>query len=236
MSARKRPPLGEILKRLEAAGGPPRPFPVTDPLEMILWENVAYLADDAARLEAFRTLRKRVGTRPQEILAAPKALLVEIAGAEIMAEGQAAKLRDVAEIAEEEFGGDLRPVLKLPFATAKKALRRFPGIGEPGAEKILLFTGTHPVLALESNGLRALVRLGFGEEKKDYAGTYRSVREAVKDGLREDCAWLVRAHQLLRRHGQDICRRSDPECERCPLARGCAFFESRNGARSFKKS
>jgi hypothetical protein len=33
----------------------------------------------------------------------------------------------------------------------------FPMIGEPGAEKILLFSGVLPVPALESNGVRVLV-------------------------------------------------------------------------------
>jgi endonuclease-3 len=65
----------------------------------------------------------------------------------------------------------LKSVLKLPLPKAKKALQKFPGIGEPGAEKILLFTRTHPLMALESNGLRVLVRLGFGAEHKNYATT-----------------------------------------------------------------
>jgi endonuclease-3 len=49
---------------------------------------------------------------------------------------------------------------------AKKLLMRFPMIGEPGAEKILLFCGALAVLALESNGLRVLVRVGVAEERK----------------------------------------------------------------------
>ena len=40
------------------------------PWDMILWENVAYLADDDRRREAFQTLRKRIGTAPEHILSA----------------------------------------------------------------------------------------------------------------------------------------------------------------------
>ena len=50
---------------------------------------------------------------------------------------------------------------------------QFPMIGEPGAEKILLFSGVLAVLALDSNGVRVLVRLGVGEERKSYAATYK---------------------------------------------------------------
>jgi 3-methyladenine DNA glycosylase AlkD len=35
---------------------------------MILWENVAYLADDDRRQEAFEALKKRVGTKPEDLI------------------------------------------------------------------------------------------------------------------------------------------------------------------------
>jgi hypothetical protein len=50
---------------------------------------------------------------------------------------------------------DLGAVLDRPQADAIRALKKFPAIGEPGAEKILLFAGKAPILALESNGLRS---------------------------------------------------------------------------------
>src|SRR5262245_62954674 len=141
-------------------------------------------------------------------------------------EDRAEKLQFIARTVLGEFQGDLRQILKLPIAKAKKALKKFPGIGDPGAEKILLFSRAHPILALESNGLRALIRLGFGEELKNYAATYRSAQEAVKDQLIshsvvEDYIWLIRAHLLLRRHGQELCKRTGPICTSCPLAEKC---------------
>jgi len=67
------------------------------------------------------------------------------------AEERVSRLREIALIAMDEFDGDLKPVLKLLLAKAKQALRTFPGIGEPGAEKILMFTRSRPVLSLDSN-------------------------------------------------------------------------------------
>jgi len=215
-------PLREIVDRLAAEYGRPK-SPPGDPWELILRENVAYLADDARREEAFQALRTEVGTRPKEILAAPRATLVRIGRFGILPEQSADKLRECARIAEEEFGGNLKSILKLPPAQAKKALKKFPGIGVPGAERILLFTGVDPVLALDSNGLRVLVRVGYGTQHAGYAATYRSVREKVGESLPREGRWRVAAHQLLRRHGQETCRRSDPLCGECPLARGCAY-------------
>ena len=192
---------------------------------MILLENVAYLVSDEQRDRAFAALRDRVGLSAGAILSADDEELLDIARLGGMLPGSRVnKLRTIAQIALREFDGDLRAVLKLPLAKAKKALKKIPGIGDPGAEKILLFSRSQPILALESNGLRVLLRLGFAEERKSYAATYRGVQEAVRDQITEDFDWLITAHQLLQRHGRDLCKRSAPRCKSCPLSRYCSFY------------
>ncbi len=220
--------LQQIVARMERHYGPPPPPPSTDPFELILWEQVGYLVDDERRAEAFYLLRKRVGLTPDRILAASEKTLLEITktGGSIAAPERAKRLRDAAIILLGEFGGDLRKCLADSFTKARRALTRFPAIGEPGAEKILLFTGSHPILALESNGLRVLLRLGYGLEQKNYGATYRAVQEAVQEELKQDCSWLIGVHQLLRRHGQETCKRTRPLCHTCPLTDVCAYFKS----------
>src|SRR5262249_39091504 len=139
--------LSQVVEQLQVHYGQPSVPRLSGPWEMILWENVAYLADDDRRQEAFQTLKKRIGTEPGQILSASAKTLLEGTRHGILADQFAKKLRQCAQIALEEFDGDLRPVLKLSFPKAKKAFQKFPGIGEPGAEKILLFCQTHPVLA-----------------------------------------------------------------------------------------
>jgi endonuclease-3 len=106
----------------------------------------------------------------------------------------------------------------------------FPSIGEPGAEKILLFGRSHAVLGLDSNGVRALTRLGVVHEAKTYSATYRAVQAALAPYQSQGFDWLIRAHQLLRQHGQELCRRTQPHCDRCPLTDTCAFFMATFGA------
>ena len=86
-----------------------------------------------------------------------------------------------------------------------------------------MFAGKYPVLGLESNGLRVLLRLGFAREQKNYAASYRAVQNVLSNQLLEDCESLVAAHQLLRRHGQELRKRSRPLCDECPLQASCAF-------------
>lgn len=215
-----------ILDELQNFYGPPDPPKVNDPLGMILLENIAYLAGDERREQAFDALREKVGLTPPEILTAHEEPLLEVARlGGMLPAARVEKLRRIAQIALQEFDGDLDKILKQPLAQAKKSLKKFPGIGDPGAEKILLFSKTHPILALDSNGLRVLRRLGYGEEQKSYGATYRSAQEAVKDEMRTDFDWLIAAHQLLRLHGQQLCKTTTPLCAKCPVRASCRYYQ-----------
>ena len=220
--------LAAIIKRLQKHYGTPEPPPTDDPFELIVWEQVAYLANDTQRVEAFEQLALRVGLTPEKILAADDETLLAVTrhGGAIAATDRAERLRESARLVKEQWGGDLRRVLREPFVKARKALTRFASIGEPGAEKILLFTRTHPLLALESNGLRVLVRLGYAAEQKNYSATYRAVGHDVQPELKADFDWLIAAHQLLRQHGQEICKRTQPQCQDCPVNDRCAYSQA----------
>ncbi|HKF77668.1 MAG TPA: hypothetical protein VKF59_16125 [Candidatus Dormibacteraeota bacterium] len=216
------PPLGEVLDVLEDVYGPQPPPAVTDPWQQVVLENVVYLVDDERRLRAFERLGAVVGTAPEQVLAAAPGALQEATGLGMRPDAQADKLRAAARLALDQFGGDLSAIRALPLAEARRALRRFPAIGEPAADRILLFAGIHPVVALDSNGVRVLLRLGFGEERPGYAATLRSVRGVVGPELAGEFRPLVRAYLLLRAHGRGLCRRSSPACAACPLAERCA--------------
>lgn len=215
--------LSAVLAALRKRYGKPTPPPTRDPFELVLWEQVAYLVDDDVRLAAFQLLKRKVGLAPAKIARARIAVLEEVAraGGAIGYELRAERMRSSAQAVLDDWGGDLSAVLELPPPKALRALTKFPMIGKPGAEKILLFTGTWPVLALESNGLRTLLRLGYGHEGSGYDQTYRAVREATEPEELNDPAWLAELHVLLRRHGQQTCRNSKPACDECVLATLC---------------
>jgi endonuclease III len=215
--------FSKLVDELQQHYGAPAPPPSTDPLELIIWENIAYLASDKRRAEAFAILKRTIGTRPDQILAAQHSGLAAIGKAGILPDVSAEKLLTIAKIAYEEFDSDMRVALKKPLPQAKKALKRFPSIGDPGAEKILLFTRSYPIMALESNGLRVLCRVGFAEEQKNYSVTYRLVQDAIRGQLPKDYDSLIRAHQLLRHHGQELCKRSNPRCVECPIRDSCHY-------------
>jgi hypothetical protein len=193
--------LPALLDQLEQADGPPDPVPSADGWELVLAENVAYLVGDQRRWQALAELRTTVGLAPDQILAAPESVLRAIA---IGPGDRVQRLRRCAEL-----------------AIARAPWRAYPGIGQPGQDRIDLFTGSRPVLALDANALRVLTRLGHGTPAASYAASYRQAQAAASAQLPATVPALQRAHQLLRRHGQLTCRRKDPGCPTCALAASC---------------
>jgi endonuclease III len=218
--------LRRIVDRLRSAYGDPTPPLATDPFSVVLYENIAYLALEERRASAFRELQRRVGVTPQAIARASQTTLRAVAAAGgVYPELRAARMREAARIVIEEFGGDVASVLTEPAAKRRKMLKRFPAIGDPGVDKILLFSRAEPVMALESNGLRVLLRIGIGTESKNYAATYKSVQRALGAFHARDFDLLIDAHVLLARHGREICKRTTPLCDLCAMRNSCAYFQ-----------
>jgi endonuclease III len=213
------------LRALDRHYGPSRSLAPKDPFQLLLWEYVAYLADDATRAAAFAALEDAVGLRPADVAAAPLPVLAAVArrGGSIAAAQRGSRMRQVAEIVQQEYRGSLRSVLRLPYDEARRALKRFPSIGPPGADKILLLTGARPVLALDSNALRVLLRLGYGKEHKNYQTSYAGAQAAAMEELPETVPALKNAFLVLQRHGRELCRRSHPRCTVCPVRKACPF-------------
>jgi hypothetical protein len=195
--------LAVLLDRLEAGAGPAEPVPSTDGWSLVLAENIGYLVDDAVRWGALDTLRDRIGIEPEQILAASddelRSVVVDVRPAE-----RVARLRRCAELA----------IAAAPWSA-------YPGIGRPGVERIELFTGTRPILALDANALRVLARLGYADPSSRYDRAYAQAQSSAARELPPRIDALQRAHQLLRRHGRTLCRRSRPACPQCPVANAC---------------
>src|SRR5580658_8675437 len=235
--------LGRILDALERHYGVQTAVGPSEPYEMILFVNCGYPATDASCSKGYEALKRDVGTKPEKILAAPKAKLAKLMRlGGIVPELRAERLKTIAKIVNEEFGGDLKWSLekfmrqekKGPgrgIRLAKKALKEFPVIGEPGADKILLFAGLAPVAAVPSACPAVPQRLLFGEEDKNYAAGYRAAQEAMAAELPESFDARQRAYLLLKCHGAEICKRTKPKCEICPVGGMCAYFREKRSAK-----
>lgn len=216
-------PLRVAIDRLEKEYGKPAPLRATDPFAMVLWECCAYLVDDEHRRRVYDRLVKATGADPEKIAAMKPGALSELIAADggMRPPMRAEKLQQAANLALDVGRKELRTLCRRDPKGARRILKKFPGIADPGADKILMVSGSQKTLAPDSNVARVLIRLGFGKDDSRYDRMYQSVVEATEPELPPDSRWWVKAHQLLRLHGQTLCKTNAPQCGECPLAVRC---------------
>lgn len=210
--------LGQMLARLHRQYGDVElPEPRT-PFALIVWENCAYLVDDERRAQTFANLRKTVGITPVKLVAAgPKKIEAAIRDGGMQPPHRAAKVFDAAQLALDVTKDEWHD---------RKVLKRFPGIADPGADKVLLLCGFSEAPALDSNGLRVLERLHVVNPGQAYAAAYRAgVGTLSEAGVRGKKA--LDAFALLRAHGRELCKRAAPLCADCSLRRSCPSASER---------
>lgn len=226
--------LAALLEKLEQHHGSVDFAEPTDPYELIVYTNCGYPPSQDNCRRGFEALRSSVGLSPHAVLAATgRALARALKAGGIVPELRASRLELTARLVLEEFGGDLRSALG-GVKEARKALKRFPTIGDPGVDKILLFCAGVPLAAVPSNCPHVPLRLGLGAERPSYAASYRSVQEALTRLLPHEAGEMKRAYLLFRQHGKAICGRTTPLCDKCPVASMCPYFGSRRAASRVK--
>ena len=217
--------ISALLDRLDVFYGPQAPnFPL-DPYEFLVWWYCGYPASDAACSKGWASLTREVGIEPEKLLQAkPAKLAAALKTGGIVPELRAERLKEVALRVKDEFGGDLRVGLAGPIPQARKKLKSFHSIADPGADRMLLFAGISPIAAVPSNCVHVLDRVLHSQETKNYSAAYREAQHALAAELPEKFDVRTRAYLLLKKHGQEICKRTQPRCNQCPVSAKCAFF------------
>jgi endonuclease III len=223
----------ELLDKLEARYGCQKPGWPADPYLFIVWWHCGYPASDARCAKGWAALNQEIGADPEQILAArPVALAHALRPGSMVPELRAMRLKEIAARIKDEFGSDLRSGLVGPMVRVRKALKKFPNIADPGADRILLFGEIAPVAAVPSNCPHVLVRIRRGQERENYRVTYHEAQETVAAEIPETFSARMRAYLLLKRHGQELCKRTKPKFEDCPVSSACAYFAGKRRGRA----
>jgi len=214
----------QVLDQLETFYGPQEPCWPSDPYLFLLWWYCGYPASDASCTKGWKELTAKVGTDPDAILAArPATLAAALRPGGMLPELRAERMKEVSARIKDEFDGDLRAALTGPIPKVRKILKSFPSIADPGADRILLFAGIQPVAAVPSNCTEVLARVQNGREEKNYIAGYRAVQRMIDSEIPATFDARIRAYLLLKRHGQELCKRTNPKCDECPVRAACAF-------------
>lgn len=196
-------------------------FYPSDPFACVLYENAGYLIDDARREHLYERLRAHAPDA-HALLATDRSALLPIAyDGGLHPETRIERWYEIARITLEHGGDDLAAMLRGLDAPKRRALLgRYPTIGDPEADKIVLFCTIAPEPSADSNVLRVLERLKLIPEVT-YPEQYRLARELHRASYGNDAAALRRAYNVLRTHGLTVCRRSIPSRDHCPLIAVC---------------
>ncbi len=226
MAAKPVPRLPRILDRLQSHYGEQAPHWPTDPYRFLVWWHSGYPPSEERCSRGFEALQREVGDAPGALLAVGAARLTRVlaAGGAVPAL-RAKRLRLIATRIDGEFAGDLRAALgRLTRDEARKVLRSLPGIGVPGADRILLFAGLAPVAAVPSPSPHVVVRIQSGREPASYAACYAQAQRLLETQVPEVPRERTRAYLLLMQHGRMLCKRTRPLCSACLLAPECAYL------------
>lgn len=218
--------IPKLLDRLEGFYGKQAPVWPTEPYLFLLWWYCGYPASDTACTKGWKELTNKIGTDVDTILGArPAALAAALKPGGMLPELRAERMKEVAARIKDEFGGDLRAALTGPITKIRKILKSFPSIADPGADRILLFAGIQPVAAVPSNCTGVLERIRVGKEEKSYSASYRAAQRMIELEIPARFDARIRAYLLLKRHGQELCKRTNPKCKDCPVRAVCAFIK-----------
>jgi len=222
-----------VLDILEAHYGRQQATWPDDPYLFIVWWHCGYPASDDRCAKGWDVLSREIGTHPEMLLKAPSPKLAKaLKAGGMVPELRALRLKEVAARVQDECGGDLRAALTGPISAARKLLKKFPNIADPGADRILLFGGVAPIAAVPSNCPQVLVRIQRGQEHENYGTNYKEAQQEFDAAIPAKFDARTRAYLLLKQHGQELCKRTKPKCELCPLAKQCLYFAGHHRGRS----
>jgi endonuclease III len=221
-------PVPKLLDELERYYGKQTASWPVDPYAFIVWWQCGYPPSEAACARGWEKLSSAVDIEPQSLLRASTSKLASLLkSGGLVPQLRAERLKKIAQRVRDELGSDLAAALRGPLAEARKVLKTFPGIAEPGADRILLFAGIAPIAAVPSNCPQVLSRILHGRDGQTYRTSYRESQEAIAAQVAERPEARRRAYLLLKRHGQELCKRTRPLCEKCPIRAECLFGAAR---------
>ncbi len=223
----------EILDRLEGIYGKQQAGWPVEPYDFLVWWHCGYPASDDRCAKGWSAVCEKIGTSPQELLkVSTTKLIAALAAGGMVPELRAERLKEIAYRVVNEFGGDLRTGLLGDVKAVRKLLKSFPNIADPGADRILLFGDIEPEVAVPSNCPHVLVRILSGAERENYGVNYKESQQAIEAQIPKTFGARKRAYLLLKHHGQETCKRTNPKCETCVLREECAFAAGKMRGRS----
>lgn len=210
-----------VHARLCTVFGCPIPyFHSLDPLSELVSSLLSHRTRNAESGRAFEALRLRFPDWADVMEAEVPAIEATIAGV-TWPELKAPRIRDVLRAIDARCGAlDLGFLGGMPPEAAQAWLEMIPGVGPKTSAAVLSFSTLRmPALPVDSHHHRVAQRLGLIGPRVDVGPAHAILRAQLP------ATWGTQAlydnHQILMRHGQQVCHHRRPACGRCSLVDLC---------------
>ncbi len=188
------------------------PMPPLDAFQLFVWEVLSYQTTPQQRNSAMASLRRNLALTPDAMSNVARKKLeesVKLTGAYVEQRLRALK----AGVAVFQRDPELPDTIKRSIGEAQAALEALPQMGDGGADRMLLFAGSHRVFPVDPGLRRVATRLGYDD---------------IPNGeLAESLDAYRMASTYLSHHAVVTCTDNDPHCGVCPLRIDCPYGQSR---------
>ncbi|WP_114520959.1 endonuclease III [Altererythrobacter sp. ZODW24] len=153
--------------------------------------------------------------------------VTEILSNQTFPEQSARRLIDCLQTIITERGEvDLRHLSNQSTADAMMWLETMPGVARKIAAQVMNTSAfARRAMVIDSHHRRIMQRMGLVPTKADTARAYNALMPIMPDDW--SAADMDEHHMLVKKLGQKICRPTNPQCARCPVAELCDFASVR---------
>ncbi len=177
------------------------------PLEALVATILSQNTTERNAFEAYFNLKKRLRGRitREELERISLEELKEAIRKAGLVNSKSKAIKEVATI-------NLEEVLRMETEEARKKLMEIKGVGAKTADVVLALYG-HKTFPIDTHVRRVVERLGLAK------GSYEEMREELLKLFDQP----LLAHHLLILLGRRVCKKRNPQCDRCPLKDLCHF-------------
>ncbi len=187
------------------------------PFERLISTILSQNTSREATIKGFENLRKRFRVVPEVLAEAKVEEIKECIKPSGLYNIKAPRIREVARIIVEEYGGDLNSLSRLSTDMVRERLLKIPGVGFKTADIILSLVMGRGSFAVDTHIGRIAKRWKMVRSNAGYEEIRFAFESILPQGRRR------RAHLALIEFGREICRARGPRCNICPVYGECEW-------------
>jgi endonuclease-3 len=187
------------------------------PFERLVSTILSQNTSREATIKGFENLRRRFRVVPEVLAEAKVEEIRECIKPSGLYNTKAPRIKEIARIIVEEYGGDLNTLSRLPLKRARERLLKIPGVGFKTADVFLSLVCGRGSFAVDTHISRVAKRWKMVRCNAPYEEIRLAFEATTPQGKRQ------RAHLALIEFGREICKARGPRCDICPVYRECEW-------------